>query len=587
MKDSKSINEMLLFKDWKKLETNSLGYTNHTYWFKFSINKNSNHDINYFLVSENHKIENLDLFFVKNEEIISSLKSGMKQSKKEEIFYRKYVYPIPNNYDEIDVYIKVKNNFYPLNLEFTLHTNYSLEAFKEIDAYIITIEYVLLLILFIMHILIFSISKISFYRYYLVYLFLVIIVGLFNSGILNLLIFKDEINDFIIIFFRLLGFLMIVYLIKLIKYILNLEENKILNKFTNLLIIILFFSLTISDLSSLLEYKLLFFIYLSDIVFILLFLTILIILISKSFKKSVISKLLILIWFPLLSMIIVYTINNYFDLVNSVLIEYLIKFLFIYESIFISLIIAYKYNLMEREKESLIIESKNKEIEYLRKSKLVKMGEMLNNIAHQWKQPLARINSIIFKSYDLIDENKKEDLKEKLLLLENETLNMSNTISSLLSFFHVDKEKEIFNLYDLAIKQKNFIEQLDSSIDFKINCLDKTIMTSGYKNEYEQVVRVIIENAFDSFKESNIQRKNITISIKERNDIPIFAIENTGENIKKEFLDKIFEPYFTTKNKEKHQGIGLYMSKMLIEDSMNKKLKVVNTTTGVKFIIKG
>lgn len=587
MKDSKSINEMLLFKDWKKLETNSLGYTNHTYWFKFSINKNSNHDINYFLVSENHKIENLDLFFVKNEEIISSLKSGMKQSKKEEIFYRKYVYPIPNNYDEIDVYIKVKNNFYPLNLEFTLHTNYSLEAFKEIDAYIITIEYVLLLILFIMHILIFSISKISFYRYYLVYLFLVIIVGLFNSGILNLLIFKDEINDFIIIFFRLLGFLMIVYLIKLIKYILNLEENKILNKFTNLLIIILFFSLTISDLSSLLEYKLLFFIYLSDIVFILLFLTILIILISKSFKKSVISKLLILIWFPLLSMIIVYTINNYFDLVNSVLIEYLIKFLFIYESIFISLIIAYKYNLMEREKESLIIESKNKEIEYLRKSKLVKMGEMLNNIAHQWKQPLARINSIVFKSYDLIDENKKEDLKEKLLLIENETLNMSNSISSLLSFFHVDKKEEIFNLYDLAIKQKNFIEQLDSSIYFKIDCLDNTIITSGYKNEYEQVVRVIIENAFDSFKESNIQRKNITISIKERNDIPIFAIENTGENIKKEFLDKIFESYFTTKNKEKHQGIGLYMSKMLIEDSMNKKLKVVNTTTGVKFIIKG
>ena len=578
---------MILFEDWKKLEVNNLGYTNNTYWFKFSINKQSNSDINYFLVLENHKIENLDLFFVENGKIISALKSGMKESKKEDISYRKYIYPVPPNYNQIDVYIKIKNNFYPLDLNFFLHTNYSLEAFKNIDNYTITTEYLLLLTLFIMHILIFSISKISFYKYYLVYLFLVIVVGLFNSGILNLYLFKDGVDDFIIVLFRLLGFLMIVYLIKLIKYILNLEENKILNTFINTLIISLFLSLTISNLLSLLRYKLLFFIYLSDIIFILLFLSILILLIYKSFKKSFISKLLILIWLPLFSIIIIYTMNNYYTFINSILMEYVVKFLFIYESIFISLIIAYKYNLMDREKELLIIESKNKEILYLRQSKLIKMGEMLNNIAHQWKQPISRINSIVFKSYDLVDELKKDELKKELLLIENETLNMSNTISSLLSFFHVDKKEEIFNLYDLAIKQKNFIEQLDSSIDFKINCLDKTIMTSGYKNEYEQVVRVIIENAFDSFKESNIQTKNITISIKEKDDIPIFTIENIGENIKEEFLGKIFEPYFTTKNKEKHQGIGLYMSKMLIEDSMNKKLKVVNTIAGVKFIIKG
>lgn len=578
---------MILFEDWKKLEVNNLGYTNNTYWFKFSINKQSNSDINYFLVLENHKIENLDLFFVENGKIISTLKSGMKESIKEDISYRKYIYPVPPNYNQIDVYIKIKNNFYPLDLNFFLHTNYSLEAFKNIDNYTITTEYLLLLTLFIMHILIFSISKISFYKYYLVYLFLVIIVGLFNSGILNLYLFKDGVNDFIIVLFRLLGFLMIVYLIKLIKYILNLEENKIFNTFINTLIISLFLSLTISDLLSLLRYKLLFFIYLSDIIFILLFLSILILLIYKSFKKTFISKLLILIWLPLFSIIIIHTINNYHTFINSILLEYVVIFLFIYESIFISLIIAYKYNLMDKEKELLILESKNKEILYLRQSKLIKMGEMLNNIAHQWKQPIARINSIVFKSYDLVDELKKDELRKELLLIENETLNMSNTISSLLSFFHVDKKEEIFNLYDLAIKQKNFIEQLDSSIDFKIDCLDKTIMTYGYKNEYEQVVRVIIENAFDSFKESNIQTKNITISIKEKDDIPIFTIENIGENIKEEFLDKIFKPYFTTKNKEKHQGIGLYMSKMLIEDSMNKKLKVVNTTAGVKFIIKG
>lgn len=142
-----------------KLEVNNLGYTNNTYWFKFSINKQSNSDINYFLVLENHKIENLDLFFVENGKIISALKSGMKESKKEDISYRKYIYPIPTNYNEIDVYIKIKNNFYPLNFNFVLHTNYSLEAFKNIDNYTITTEYLLLLTLFIMHILILLFQK--------------------------------------------------------------------------------------------------------------------------------------------------------------------------------------------------------------------------------------------------------------------------------------------------------------------------------------------------------------------------------------------------------------------------------------------
>lgn len=215
------------------------------------------------------------------------------------------------------------------------------------------------------------------------------------------------------------------------------------------------------------------------------------------------------------------------------------------------------------------------------------MGEMLNNIAHQWKQPLARINSIVFKSYDLIDENKKDELKKELLLIENETSNMSNTVSSLLSFFHINKAQENFNLFDLATKQKEFIGKSNQNINFEISCKDKTISTIGYRNEYEQVLRVIIENAIDSIIDSKVQKPTIKIYISKDNNIPILSIENNGEKISENLLNKIFEPYFTTKNKNHHQGIGLYMSKMLIEESMNKKLKVQNTTFGVKFIIEG
>lgn len=580
---------MILFQNWDKLETINLGYSNKTFWFKFSLDRKQNYYLKHFLLAQNHKLEEIDLFIVKDNNIISQFKSGQKRNiETQEIHSRKYIFPLPNELNNIEIYMKIKNNFSPINLDFTIYNNYSLDAFINMDNYMINIIYTLFIILLIIHILIYKLTKIDFYKYYLIYLFLIIIVGLFNTGILNLYIFKDGINNFILALFKIIGFIMIIYLIKIIQFILNLEKEKSINKVIHLLSILLFLNIVFSDIFSLFGYMIPFFIYSSHIIFIILFLFILSILFLKSFKKNFLSNILILIWLPLFSIIILNTLQDFYNFfIDFVSMEYLIKFLFIYESIFISVIIAYKYNLVEKENKQLVIESKNKEILYLRQSKLAKMGEMLNNIAHQWKQPLARINSIVFKSYDLIDENKKEDLKNELLLIENETLNMSNTISSLLSFFHVDKKEEIFNLYDLAIKQKNFIEQLDSSIYFKINCLDNTIMTSGYKNEYEQVVRVIIENAFDSFKESNIQRKNITISIKERNDIPIFTIGNTGENIKEEFLDKIFEPYFTTKDKEKHQGIGLYMSKMLIEDSMNKKLKVVNTTTGVKFIIKG
>jgi two-component system, sensor histidine kinase LadS len=586
---TKNIEDMILMDKWNNRKSHNLGYSNYTHWFKFHIKNKLNPNINFSLVLENTRIEEIDLFFVEDGKIISSFKNGLKRATEDKNkLTRNYIYSIPSNYNNLEIYVKVKNHFYPLNLDFNIYSNNSLETFIAIDNYIIITQIILLVILFVMHILIFRISKVDFYKYYLAYLFLIIIVSLYNSDILNLYLFKYGVNDFIIAFFRFLGFLMVVYLIKLLKFFLDLEKSHdFLNKIVNILLISLFVNLTISDLLSIFDYKSLFFTYLCDMNFIVLLVFILSILIFKSFKKCFISYLLIFIWFPLFVIMIFLIINNEYSIIDSRIMEYIVKFLFVYESIFISLVIAYKYNLIEKEKEQLIIESKNKEILYIRQSKLIKMGEMLNNIAHQWKQPLARINSIVFKSYDLIDENKKDDLKQELSFIENETFLMSNTISSLLSFFHINKKEEIFNLYELALNQKKLLKGNNLSITFEINCSDKTITTIGYKNEYEQVIRVIIENAIESINNSKISDSLLKINIYKQDDIPIFSIENSGENIDKEIIDKIFEPYFTTKNKNKHQGIGLYMSRMLIEDGMNKKLEVENTPNGVNFIIKG
>lgn len=579
---------MILFKNWDKLETANLGYSNKTFWFKFSLDEKQNSNLKYFLLAQNHKLEEIDLFIVKNNNVISQFESGQKRSiESQEIPSRKYIFPLPNELNNIEIYMKIKNNFSPINLDFSIHNNYSLDAFINMDNYMINIIYTLFIILLIVHILIYKLTKIDFYKYYLIYLFLIIVVGLFNTGILNLYVFKVGVNNFTLALSKIIGFIMIMYLIKIIQFILNLEKERIINRIIDSLSILLFLSVVFSNIFSLFGYMIPFFIYLSHIIFVILFLFILSILFLKSFKKDFLSNILILIWLPLFSIIILNTLHDFYNFsIDFISMEYLIKFLFIYESIFISVIIAYKYNLIEKEKEYLLLESKNKEIVYLRQSKLIKMGEMLNNIAHQWKQPLARINSIIFKSYDLVDENKKEDLKKELLSIENETFYMSNTISTLLNFFQIDKKRETFNLLELANKQKKFVLQFNP-IDLVINCEDEKISTIGYKNEYEQVIQVIIENAIESLIEFKIENPRIIISIIKEDNLPLFCIENNGNFLDEKIMDKIFEPYFTTKNKNKHQGIGLYMSKMLIEESMNKELLVLNTSFGVKFIIKG
>lgn len=142
----------------------------------------------------------MELFFVENNKLISHYKSGFNNPKKEENFTsRKDFFSIPNSAN-IDVYIKIKNNIYPLNLDFEIISNSSVEKFVFVDNFILTSYFTLLFILFIMHFLIYKISKIYFYKHYLIYLFFVIFVGFYNSGILNLYLFKDGINDTIIVF---------------------------------------------------------------------------------------------------------------------------------------------------------------------------------------------------------------------------------------------------------------------------------------------------------------------------------------------------------------------------------------------------
>ncbi len=217
-------------------------------------------------------------------------------------------------------------------------------------------------------------------------------------------------------------------------------------------------------------------------------------------------------------------------------------------------------------------------------AKLASMGEMLNNIAHQWRQPLNAINSnvavldSIFMKKNIIDNNLEKNLTE----IENQTKYMSETIESFRNFFNPEKDKQLFlisSAVDDAISIINYnFNRLNIHIKvFNVN----DIMIEGFLGEYIQTIISILNNAKDAFISTKHENPEIVICIDE-----MIIIEDNAGGIDEDIIDRIFEPYFTTKHKDKGTGTGLYMAKMIIEHSMNGKLSVENTKNGCRFKIK-
>jgi len=161
---------------------------------------------------------------------------------------------------------------------------------------------------------------------------------------------------------------------------------------------------------------------------------------------------------------------------------------------------------------------------------------------------------------------------------------MSDTIDDFTNYFRADKFKERFNLYDIVNNATTLLESRLKEI--QIQMPKRTdIDVDGFKNEYLQVVLVILNNAIDNFELKDIKNREIIISIdRDKNYIWLDILDN-GDGIDEENIDKVFDPYYTTKFKEEGTGIGLYMAKLLIEQSMDGELSVVNFDKGARFRI--
>jgi signal transduction histidine kinase len=220
--------------------------------------------------------------------------------------------------------------------------------------------------------------------------------------------------------------------------------------------------------------------------------------------------------------------------------------------------------------------------------KMAQMGEMLTVIAHQWKQPLHNMSIIISTQQLELELGMTDDIELKKsfsTLMDNITF-LSDTVDDFRHFFNPKKKKEEILLEDvvdsvfsliLASLQNNNIEVIQ---DYKFK---NKILT--YKNELMQSVLNILKNAKDNLVEQNIENPMIAVIGYEYDDRQIIDIVDNGGGISEDDLDKIFQPYFSTKSEKKGTGIGLYITKVMIEEKCGGELKVENIENGVRFSI--
>lgn len=238
-------------------------------------------------------------------------------------------------------------------------------------------------------------------------------------------------------------------------------------------------------------------------------------------------------------------------------------------------------------------EKKKREQLLLQQSRLAQMGEMISMIAHQWRQPLGSIGSAII-SMKLQLNNRQSELTQDYLAQTTNRYDeiseyvqyLSTTIDDFRDFFKPDKNKELINITTPIEKALQIV--LTSMKSKHIN-LSTDYQTEGniliYQNELMQVILNILKNAEDNFIDKNIKNCEITITTKKEKDNYLILICDNGGGIKQEIIPSIFDPYFSTKNSKNGTGLGLYMSKIMIEEHNGGKLSVSNKDKGVEFKI--
>lgn len=212
-------------------------------------------------------------------------------------------------------------------------------------------------------------------------------------------------------------------------------------------------------------------------------------------------------------------------------------------------------------------------------ARLAGMGEMIANIAHQWRQPLNALTAIIqsFETKQMVGK-----LDEKFIVSQVEegikiASKMSTTIDDFRNFFKPDKVKTSFEICESINKAVSMFDSYCVECDIKLTVLcSQKMTTTGFENEFLQAAINILNNSKDALNENKIPSKTIAVIVRRAGtNANIYFIDNAG-GIPANIIDRIFEPYFTTKHKSTGTGIGLYMTRQIVQNHKNGALNAKN-----------
>jgi len=245
-------------------------------------------------------------------------------------------------------------------------------------------------------------------------------------------------------------------------------------------------------------------------------------------------------------------------------------------------------NLEERVEEE-VKKNRDKEKQLYEQSKRAQLGEMIENIAHQWRQPLAVISAAVsgMKIQKEVGFLNDEDFIKTSDKVVNITQHLSDTIEDFMGFIKEERNISKFILQKQIDKALNIVRDtlINSHIKLIKNYEEEQIEMNSISGELSQVILNIINNAKDILIERKIEDKKVYINISKKGSFALITIEDNAGGIPNEILPKIFDPYFTTKHQLHGTGIGLYMSTSIVSGSLKGKLYAKNSLNGAKFYI--
>ncbi|MGE3591320.1 MAG: ATP-binding protein, partial [Arcobacter sp.] len=273
-----------------------------------------------------------------------------------------------------------------------------------------------------------------------------------------------------------------------------------------------------------------------------------------------------------------YKENYMHNLLTLFTVSGLLTILFLFLSFYISKRLELRFYKYKQQVLTNIKKSREKDSMLAQQSKMAAMGEMLENIAHQWRQPLSSISTLstgvkIRYEYGGIE---KEELLHAMDSITTTTKYLSQTIDDFRDYFNPHKEATYFNIEDIFNKALDLLEVQFNLKNIKFIKNLNEVYIYGFENEFLQVIINILNNAKDEFDRKELEDRYIFIGIEKKDNQVKISIKDNAGGIDEKIINKIFEPYFTTKFKSQGTGIGLYMSKEIIEKHMKGKILVSN-----------